>query len=137
MQVLRDSSEVIEEYLMVMRREINCSKEYERLTRSVLSKIDVMTATQTDIIKFLDSLRKPEAADPMHKWIGSYNLYVAILKRFFKWFNNLYCTEGIKKLKRKEVSIYKPSDLWTQSDDLLFLKFCPSKRDKNIFKISQ
>ena len=67
MQVLRDSSEVIEEYLTVMRREINSSKEYERLTRSVLSKIDVMTATQTDIIKFLDSLRKPESVDPMHK----------------------------------------------------------------------
>ena len=120
MQVLRDSSEVIEEYLLVMRREINSSKEYERLTRSVLSKIDVSTATQTDIMRFLDSLRKPEAADPMHKWIGSYNLYVALLKRFFKWFtsNNPYCMEGIKKLKRKEVSIYKPSDLWTQEDEL-------------------
>jgi integrase len=137
MQVLRDSSEVIEEYLTVMRREINPSKEYERLTRSVLSKIDVSTATQTDIIKFLDSLRKPESVDPMHKWIGSYNLYVAILKRFFKWFNNPFCMEGIKKLKRKEVSIYKPSDLWTQSDDLLFLKFCPSKRDKCYHMISR
>ena len=138
-------------------REINCSKEYERLTRSVLSKIDVMIATQTDIIKFLDShskidvmiatqtdiikfldsLRKPESVDPMHKWIGSYNLYVAILKRFFKWFNNPYCMEAIKKLKRKEVSIYKPSDLWTQEDDLLFLKFCPSKRDKCYHMISR
>jgi integrase/recombinase XerD len=120
-----------------MRREINPSKEYERLTRSVLSKIDVSTATQTDIIKFLDSLRKPEVVDPMHKWIGSYNLYVAILKRFFKWFNNPYCMEGIKKIKRKEVSIYKPSDLWTQEDDLLFLKFCPSKRDKCYHMISR
>lgn len=137
MQVLRDSSEVIEEYLTVMRREINPSKEYERLTRSVLSKIDVSTATQTDIIKFLDSLRKSEAVDPMHKWIGSYNLYVSILKRFFKWFNNPYCMEGIRKLKRKEVSIYKPSDLWTQSDDVLFLKFCPSKRDKCYHMISR
>ena len=67
LQVLRDSSEVIEEYLTVMRRKINSSKEYERLTRSVLRKIDAMTATQTDIIKFLDSLRMPEAADLMHK----------------------------------------------------------------------
>jgi hypothetical protein len=50
-----------------MRRKINSSKEYERLTRSVLRKIDAMTATQTDIIKFLDSLRKPEAADLMRK----------------------------------------------------------------------
>ena len=137
MQVLRNSSQVIDEYLTVMRREINSSKEYERLTRSVLNKIDVMTATQTDIIKFLDSLRKPESVDPMHKWIGSYNLYITTLKRFFKWFNNPYCMEGIKKLKRKEVSIYKPSDLWTQEDDLLFLKFCPSKRDKCYHMISR
>ena len=50
MQSIAYSSEVIEEYLTVMRREINPSKEYERLTRSVLSKIDVSTATQTDII---------------------------------------------------------------------------------------
>ncbi len=120
-----------------MRREINSTKEYERLTRIVLSKIDVNTATQADIMKFLDSLRKPKAIDPMHKWIGTYNLYVVILKRFFKWFNNPYCVEGIKKLKRKEVSIYKPSDLWTQEDDLLFLKFCPSKRDKCYHMISR
>ena len=123
MQVLRNSSEVIEEYLTVMKREINSTKEYKRLTRFVLSKIDVNTATQADIVKFLDSVRKPEAIDPMHKWIGSYNLYVAVLKRFFKWFNSPYCMEGIKKLKRKELSIYKPSDLWTQEDDLLFLKW--------------
>ena len=45
--------------------------------------------------------------------------------------------EGIKKLKRKEVSIYKPTDLWTQEDDLLFLKFCPSKRDKCYHMISR
>src|SRR6476620_1405277 len=137
MQVLRNSSEVIDEYLTVMRREINSTMEYERLTRFVLSKIDVNTATQTDIMKFLDSLRKPEAVDTMHKWIGTYNLYIIILKRFFKWFNNPYCMEGIKKLKRKEVSIYKPSDLWTQEDDLLFLKFCPSKRDKCYHMISR
>jgi len=136
-EVLRNSSEVIEEYLTVMRREVNSSKEYERLTRFVLGKIDVMTATQIDIIKFLDSHRKPESVDPMHKWIGSYNLYVIILKRFFKWLNNPYCMEGIKKLKRKEVSIYKPSDLWTQEDDLLFLKFCSSKRDKCYHMISR
>ena len=36
--------------------------------------------------------------------------------------------ENISRLKRREVSIYKPSDLWTPDDDRLFLKFCPSKR---------
>jgi integrase len=36
----------------------------------------------------------------------------------------------IPQLKRKEVSCYKPSDLWTQEDDLLFLKWVTSKRDR-------
>jgi integrase len=38
--------------------------------------------------------------------------------------------ENIPQLKRKEKSIYKPTDLWTTEDDLLFLKYCPSKRNK-------
>jgi integrase len=36
--------------------------------------------------------------------------------------------QNISKLKRKEVSIYKPTDLWNAEDDLIFLKYCPSKR---------
>jgi hypothetical protein len=28
--------------------------------------------------------------------------------------------ENIPKLKRKEISIYKPTDLWTEKDDALF-----------------
>jgi integrase len=38
--------------------------------------------------------------------------------------------ENIPKLKRKEQSVYKPTDLWTQENDLLFLRYCPSKRMK-------
>jgi integrase/recombinase XerD len=38
------------------------------------------------------------------------------------------CIMGIKQLKRKEVSCYKPSDLWTQEDDLIFLKWVTNKR---------
>jgi hypothetical protein len=33
-------------------------------------------------------------------------------------------------LKRKEVSCYKPSDIWSQEDDLLFLKWVTNKRDR-------
>jgi integrase len=60
--------------------------------------------------------------------------------RFFRW---LYypdiepdkrpkpeVIENIPQLKRKEQSIYKPTDLWTAEDDLLFLKYCHSKRIK-------
>ena len=45
--------------------------------------------------------------------------------------------ENIAQLKRKEKSIYKPSDLWTQQDDLLFLKYCPTKREKCYHAISR
>jgi integrase/recombinase XerD len=36
----------------------------------------------------------------------------------------------IPELKRKEISCYKPSDIWTQDDDLLFLKWATNKRDR-------
>jgi integrase/recombinase XerD len=40
------------------------------------------------------------------------------------------CIMGIPQLKRKEVSCYKPSDLWSQQDDLVFLKWVTNKRDR-------
>ena len=62
------------------------------------------------------------------------------LTRFFRW---LYSPdiepdkrqkpkviENIPRLKRKEKSIYKPDDLWTNEEDLLFLRYCPSRRIK-------
>ena len=103
--------------------------------------------TRNDIISFLESFRKTDAADPLHKWIGTYNIFRIYLLRFFKW---LYSPdiapakrpkpsmlENIPELRRKETSIYKPSDLWTQQDDLLFLKYCPSKRDRCYHAISR
>ena len=77
-----------------------------------------------DVLPFLDSVRKPESVDPMHKWIGTYNTYRIQLMRFFKW---LYSPdieqkkrpkppiiENVPQLKRKEKSIYKPTDLGLQ-----------------------
>ncbi|MGH9983471.1 MAG: hypothetical protein ACRD8W_05880, partial [Nitrososphaeraceae archaeon] len=86
------------------------------------------------------SFVKTEESDPLHKWIGTYNIYREHLQRFFKWlyYPNIEpskrpkpaVVENIPILKRKEQSIYKPSDLWSAEDDLLFLKYCPSKRMK-------
>lgn len=98
--------------------------------------------TRQDIIDFLDPFRKkPEQVDPLHKWIGTYELTRIILLRFFRW---LYYPDfaphnkrpkpevmaNIPRIKRREVSIYKPTDLWTEEDDALFYKYCPSLRDK-------
>jgi integrase/recombinase XerD len=85
--------------------------------------------------------------DPNHKWIGTYNLHLVIISTFFKW---LYypktepkerpkpeVIQNLKRLKRRENSTYKPTDMWTQDDDLLFLKYCPSKRDRCYHAISR
>src|SRR5437899_10976649 len=104
--------------------------------------------TREDILLYLDKCRKLENEDPLHKWIGTYNSRRVVLFRFFKWqyypnvpnpdkrnelSNSLRkpeCIQDIPQLKRKEISCYKPSDLWTQEDDLLFLKWVTNKRDR-------
>ena len=83
----------------------------------------------------------------MHKWIGTYNHYLIVISRFFKWlyYPDLPSNErqkpavidNLTQLKRKEKSIYKPTDLWTQDDDQLFLKYCPSKRERCYHMISR
>jgi integrase len=104
--------------------------------------------TKEDVLLYLDSCRKSENDDLLHKWIGTYNSRRIILFRFFKWVyypnvadpqrrNELSsqekkpeCIMDIPKLKRKEISCYKPTDLWSQEDDLLFLKWVINKRDR-------
>jgi integrase len=143
------------DYVLAMKNEINLSDGYRRLNIYVLYSISKFFAnkksyreiTRDDVLQYLDSLRKSEASDPLHRWIGTYNVYRVIFIRFFKW---LYypdieakkrskpgVIENIPQLKRKEQSIYKPSDLWTLDDDLLFLKYCPSPREKCYHTISR
>jgi integrase len=85
-----------------------------------------------DVLAFLDSFRKPESSDPLHKWIGTYNLYRVHLLRFFKWLHSpdIEQSKRPKFIENIPQPIYKPTDLWTAQDDLLFLKYSPSKRMK-------
>ena len=67
-----------------------------------------------------------------------------ILNRFFRWIYNVYfkngyietnekkwktpkCMQGITQLSRKEKATYTPSDMWSDEDHVLFLKYCPEK----------
>jgi integrase/recombinase XerD len=143
------------DFILSMKTEINLSNHHIKnniMALSLLSQFhknekSFKVMTREDILSYLDRLRKPESTDPLHKWIGSYNVYRALFVTFFKW---LYhpdlepskrpkpdVVENIPKLKRKEQSIYKPSDLWTTEDDILFLKYCPSTRDKCYHMISR
>lgn len=137
-----------------MKSEANLSDHYRKDLIETLSRLSIFNnnkpfrdMTRADNLRFLDSFRKPETSDPLHKWIGTYNIFRSYLLRFFKWlyYPDIEATkrpkpaviENITLLKRKEKSIYKPSDLWTQQDDLLFLKFCPTKREKCYHAISR
>jgi len=75
-----------------MRTEINLSDSYRKDTVKLLcifSKFkndkSFMVVMRTDILAFLDSFRTTDTIDPMHRWIGTYNIYRTLLVRFFKW----------------------------------------------------
>jgi integrase len=144
----------IANYVMAMKTEINASDNYRACVIKTLCLLSAFhnhthfsRLTRDDLLTYLDSRRRTESDDPQHKWIGTYNLYRSFLIRFFKWLYNPElgpnerpkppCIENIPQLKRKEVSVYKPTDLWTAEDDILFLKYCPSKRDRCYHTISR
>jgi hypothetical protein len=145
---------IIANYVSAMKTEMNLSDNYRACVIKTLSRLsefhnnaNFSLMTRNDLLSYLDSRRKTESEDWQHKWIGTYNLFRIYLIRFFKWLNHPElpqqerpkpsCIENIPQLKRKEISIYKPSDLRTAEDDILFLKYCPSKRDRCYHTISK
>jgi len=152
----KENAAVLADYIIAMKREINPRASYVKNNIQFLSELSRFVGIEKrfedfikyDILSFLDSIRKSENDDPMHKWIGSYNVKSEAILRFYKWlhYQNIEdpkkrnelsklegkpeCITGIRQLKRKEISCYKPSDLWTQEDDKLFLKWVISKRDR-------
>jgi integrase len=153
-KIPREDALTVMDYMISLNTEVNPSVNYRKDIIKCLTKLIAFDSNsfyskkrtnlnqleRKDVLAFLDSLRKSEIVDPLHRWIGTYNLYRVHLIRFFKW---LYSpdlepdkrpkppvVENIRQLKCKEKSIYKPTDMWTSEDDLLFLKYCPSKRMK-------
>jgi hypothetical protein len=143
--VSRNNAMIICDYMFATNIEVNPSPNYRRTNIVLLIQFckfhnqkPFKDITREDILSFLDTLRKPEGSDPMHKWIGTYNQYNTNLTCFFKWLYSPDTERGkrpkppvvqnIPRLTRKEKSIYKPTDLWTNEEDLLFLRYCPSSR---------
>ena len=145
----KENASTIIDYLFSMHNEINPSISYKtnqiitlsQLSESCNNQKPFLQMTRDDILAYLNNCRKSEEIDPLHKWIGTYNTRRIYMLRFFKWLYNPaiepakrptpeHVIGNIPSFKRKETSIYKPTDLWTEEDDALFLKYCPSKRDK-------
>jgi integrase len=97
--------------------------------------------TKSDILCYLNSLRKAIEVDPTHKSIGTYNGRQMVFMKFLRWIYNPDesdhrkritppCMIGIKMLPRREKSPYKPEDIWTADDHAIFLRYCPMARDR-------
>jgi hypothetical protein len=130
------NAETIADYVCAMNVEINPSIHHRTNQIRTLSYISgfhnqkpFLKMTRNDVLQYLDTHRKPEESDPLHKWIGTYNLRRTYLFRFFKWLHYPEIgpskrpipdvVKNIPSFKRKEQSIYKPTDLWTEQDDFL------------------
>jgi hypothetical protein len=84
---------IITDYMTAIRFEVNPSDQYRKSIIETLSLFARFTdnksfkdITRDDILSFLESFRRTDATDPLHKWIGTYNVFRMHLLRFFKWF---------------------------------------------------
>jgi hypothetical protein len=72
---------------------------------------------QKRYLAFLDSYQT-DASDPLHKWIGTYNLYRTIFVTFFKWLHypdikpkkdlNLHVSTTFQSLNAKRLRYTNP-----------------------------
>jgi predicted transcriptional regulator len=89
----RENALTICDYILSsLKSEINPSDHYRKDVIILLCTLSIFfknkrsfnEITREDLLSFLDSFRKAEEVDPLHKWIGTYNLYRIHLMRFFK-----------------------------------------------------
>ena len=144
-----ENADIICDYIIAEQTEINIKISTAESRIKVLvwlsnffnDKLSFRKMKKQDILSYLNSLRKSILEDEKQKWIGTYNVRQIILNKFFRWLYNPDepdqkkritpdTMKGIKQLSRKEKTLYKNSDLWTNQEHVIFLKYCPSRRDK-------
>ena len=89
----QENALTISEYIIAMKREVNPRLSYIRniiqflyeLTKSTGIEKKFVDMIRDDILSYLDKCCKLENEDPLHKWVGSYNIKRITLIRFFKW----------------------------------------------------
>jgi hypothetical protein len=89
-KMLKQNALAIADFMIDMNTEINSSDNHKMNIVDTLdgvsdfydNKKPFKEMTRENILSFLDSFRKAEISDPQHKWIGTYNLYRAIIAKF-------------------------------------------------------
>jgi hypothetical protein len=79
-RISKTNATTIIDYILAMKVETNLSDDHRRgvittlkLVSQFLDDKPFKEMTRNDILSFLDSKRKSEIVDPMHKWITTYN----------------------------------------------------------------
>src|SRR5574341_482904 len=146
-RVSKENGEDIASFILAMKQELDISVNYRRNLIRTLSYLSeslkqkpFRQMTKEDIISYLETARRTKEEDLLDRWYTTWNLRIIEITKFFKW---LYYpkvnakerkkpkqVQNLSRLKRKQKNSYKPMDMWSQDDDLLFLKHCPEKRDK-------
>ena len=143
------NGKIIHDYITAEEAEINIQestkgdkiKKLCLLSRFFQHRKCFSEMTKTDILSYLNSLQKPVSNDPTHKSVGTYNGRQMVFMKFFRWLYNPDepdhrkritppCMVGAKGLPRREKSPYKPEDIWTVNDHIIFLKYCHMARDR-------
>src|SRR5919197_5244299 len=85
----------IVDYILALNIEVNPSLTYKADQLKSLAYLSLfckqksfIKMTRDDVLAYLDSIKRPEESDPLHKWIGTYNLRRITFLRFFKWLYN-------------------------------------------------
>jgi hypothetical protein len=80
-EVSTENAITIANFILAQKTEINLADTYRKTFINVLTVLSKFLKnklfkdiTREDILLYLDSLRKPEASDPLHKWVGTYNV---------------------------------------------------------------
>ena len=82
-EITQGNALIICDFISALKTEINLSDNYRRSNIERLINLSrfhnqkpFADIKRDDVLIFLDSVRKPESLDPMHKWIGTYNLFI-------------------------------------------------------------
>jgi site-specific recombinase XerD len=142
------NANILHDYIVAQKNEQNIK---ESTVEGIIKKLVWLSSylnhksfsemTKENILEYLNSIKKSPDLDPTHKSIGTYNGRQMVFSTFFRWLYNQDepdcrkritppCMRGIRRLPRQEKSPYKPSDLWTNEENAVFLKYCPSMRDR-------
>jgi len=78
----QENISIIIEYIQALKTETSLSDHYRKDNIELLTRFSnfhnnklFKDITRDDFIAFLDSFRKLEDVDPLHKWIGTYNQF--------------------------------------------------------------